>query len=112
MRLESRKLLEDMREAADAIAAFTSGKSLMDLSGDALLRSGIYFQLIIIGEALSQLRARDEDTVERISEYWRIIGFRNQIVHGYAKIDDEITWRIVQDKLPILRAELEGLLKQ
>jgi uncharacterized protein with HEPN domain len=112
MRPDSRKLLEDMREAADAIAAFVTGKSLSDLSSDALLRSGIYFQFIIIGEALSQLRTSDEETTERISEYWRIIGFRNQIVHGYARIDDEITWRIVQDKLPVLRSELKSLLSQ
>ena len=112
MRSESRKLLEDMREVAEAIAVFVTGKCLSDFASDALLRSGIYFQFIIIGEALSQLRTSDEDTTERISEYWRIIGFRNQIVHGYARIDDEITWRIVQDKLPVLRCELERLLRQ
>ena len=70
MQPESRKLLADMREAADAIAAFTSRKSLADLANDALLRSGIYFQFVIIGEALSQLRTKDEETAERISEYW------------------------------------------
>lgn len=112
MQPESRKLLADMREATDAISAFAANKCLADLANDALLRSGIYFQFIIIGEALSQLRTSDESTVERISEHWRIIGFRNQIVHGYSKIDDEITWRIVQDKLPVLRAELERLLKE
>lgn len=101
-----------MREAADAIIAFSHGKKLSDLTNDPLLRSGIYFQFVIIGEALTQLRTSDTPTVERISEYRRIIGFRNQIVHGYAKVDDEITWRIVQDKLPILRAELEQLLAE
>jgi uncharacterized protein with HEPN domain len=48
----------------------------------------------------------------KISEHWRIVGFRTQIIHGYAKIDDEITWRIIQDKLPILRRELVGLLAE
>lgn len=101
-----------MREAADAIIAFSHEKKLSDLTSDPLLRSGIYFQFVIIGEALTQLRTSDAETVERISEYRRIIGFRNQIIHGYAKVDDEITWRIVQDKLPILRAELTQLLAE
>jgi uncharacterized protein with HEPN domain len=48
--------------------------------------------------------------VDGISEHSRIIAFRNQIIHGYARIDDEITWRIIQDKLPILLEELKGLL--
>lgn len=101
-----------MSDAAEAIIAFSRGKNLSDLQSDPLLRSGIYFQFIVIGEALTQLRTSDAATVERISEYRRIIGFRNQIVHGYAKVDDEITWRIVQDKLPILRSELEQLLAE
>ena len=62
-----------------------------------------------MGEALAQLRQQDEATALRISEFARIIGFRNQVVHGYGKIDDEITWRILQAKLPVLRRELELL---
>ena len=111
MRPEIRKLLTDMREAAEAILQFVSGKSLDDLAKDKLLRSGIYYQFMIIGEALAQLRQADPPTAERISESSRIIGFRNQVIHGYAKIDDEITWRIIQDKLPILICELDELLR-
>jgi uncharacterized protein with HEPN domain len=77
-----------------------------------LLRAGIYYEFVVVGEALSQLRELDEATAERISEHWRIVGFRNQIIHGYAKIDDEITWRIIRDKLPVLRRELEELLAE
>lgn len=108
---EIRKLLADIREAATAIAEFSTGREMADLAADKLLRSAIYYQFVIIGEAISQLRQLDETVVEKISEYWRIIGFRNQIIHGYAKIDDEITWRIILDKLPILQREVEVLLK-
>jgi len=100
-----------MREAARSIAEFSAGKSLSDFSGDKLLRAGIYYEFAVIGEALAQLRALDENLAEEITEYWRIIGFRNQIIHGYAKVDHEITWRIVQDKLPVLRQELDELLQ-
>lgn len=109
---ESRKLLLDMQAAANSIDEFVAGKTVADLANDKLLRAGIYFQFMIVGEALSQLRDLDEATTERLSEYWRIIGFRNQIVHGYANVDDEITWRIIESKLPILRRELQELLAE
>jgi uncharacterized protein with HEPN domain len=67
---------------------------------------------MIVGEALTRIRDDHPDVIDRISEHWRIIGFRNQIIHGYAKIDDEITWRIVETKLPILRIELDQLLSE
>jgi uncharacterized protein with HEPN domain len=112
MRPESRKLLTDMWEAAGSIAEFAEGKLLADFMRDKLLRAAIYYEFVIVGEALAQLRESDEASTERISEHWRIVGFRNQIIHGYAKIDDEITWRIIQTKLPILLGEIEQLLKE
>jgi uncharacterized protein with HEPN domain len=110
MQPETRKLLADMLDAADAIVEFTAGKSVADLAGNKLLRAGIYYEFVIVGEALSRLRQSDPETAEKISENWRIVGFRNQIIHGYARIDDEITWRIIELKLPILRNELRQLL--
>ena len=101
-----------MQEAANLMAGFLENRTLPDLKGDPLLRSAIYYQFTIVGEALAQLRQQDEVTALRISEALRIIGFRNQVVHGYGKIDDEITWRILQGKLPILRRELEQLLAE
>ena len=109
---EAQKLLKDMEDAASLILDFSQGKSLTDLSNDKLLRSGIYYQFVIIGEALSRLWGLDVKLAERISEYTRIIGFRNQVIHGYAKIDDEITWRIVNDKLPILQREVAEMLAE
>jgi uncharacterized protein with HEPN domain len=112
MQPENKKLLFDMKEAADSILTFLADKSIADFKSDKLLRSGVYYQYTIIGEALSKLRERDAATASRISESDRIIGFRNQVVHGYAKINDDITWRIFQDKLPILSRELEQLLAE
>lgn len=112
MRPESRKYLGDMLECAQAIQEFVKGRRAEDLGTDNLLRSAIYWQYAVIGEALSQLTRVDEATAEHISEHRRIIGFRNQIVHGYARIDDEITWGITQTKLPKLIADIERLLRE
>src|SRR3954462_5529251 len=103
MQPEARKLLIDMRDTEQAITEFVADRKATCVKGDNLLRSAIYHQFTLIGEALSQLVKLHRPLAQRISEYSRIIAFRNQIIHGSAKIDDEITWRIVQDKLPILR---------
>jgi uncharacterized protein with HEPN domain len=34
------------------------------------------------------------------------------VVHGYGVIRDDVTWQIIQDKLPILRRELTELLAE
>src|SRR5881394_4325738 len=100
---EVKKFLADALQSAVFIEDFARGKSLADLGTDELLRSAIYYKFVIIGEALTQMRRLDEATFERISEVHRIVGFRNQIIHGYPGIRDTITWQIIQDKLPILR---------
>ncbi len=100
-----------MQAAANAIAEFTTGRNLSDLAADKLLRAAIYYEFVVIGEALARLHQSDPQTAEKISEHWRIIGFRNQIIHGYATVDDEITWRIIETKLPVLRHELDDLLR-
>jgi hypothetical protein len=40
MRLELKKCLEDVRQAAEHILGFTAGKQFDDYQRDALLRSG------------------------------------------------------------------------
>jgi len=106
---QSRKLLEDMREAADGIAAFTRDRTLADYRADKQLRWSIERGFELIGEALSQLHKLDSSLAESISECRKIISFRNLLIHGYSAIDHEKTWDIVQSNLPILRRELERL---
>ncbi len=65
----------------------------------------------IMGEAMTRLRDTDEETFQAISGAGSIVGFRNRLIHGYDTVDDEIVWKIVQDKLPTLREEVEALLK-
>ena len=64
----------------------------------------------MIGEALSQLCKIDPHSAEQINEWRRIIGFRNQLIHGYGVIKDEITWDIIESKLSVLLQDVERLL--
>jgi uncharacterized protein with HEPN domain len=99
----------DIKRAAERIGRFAQGKTFADYQEDDLLRSAIERQFEIIGEAMTRLIKLDSQVAEKISDYRKIAGFRNAIVHGYDAIDDKISWGIVTTKLAILRKELAQL---
>jgi len=112
LQLEAKKYLYDIADAGQQIVAFTAGKTYPDYEGDAMLRSAVERQFEIIGEALVQLLRLDESIAARITEYRRIIAFRNILVHGYAQVDDRLVWDIVETRLPTLRREVAALLEE
>jgi uncharacterized protein with HEPN domain len=67
-------------------------------------------QLVIIGEALNQMIRLDPTLGLQISEHRRIIALRNILVHSYAKVDDRVIWSIVNEKIPRLHRDVEGVL--
>jgi uncharacterized protein with HEPN domain len=110
MRLESRKYLYDIREAAGLATQFTAGESFEEYQRNPMLRLAVERAFSIIGEALAQLARVDSTLAERISEYRNIIAFRNILTHAYAQIDDRIVWDIVESKLPVLSREVAALM--
>ena len=112
MRLETLRLLEDMRQAAELIRQFTADRNLQGYTGDAMLRSAVERQFEIIGEALSRLAKSDPETGSRIGDYQQIIAFRNVLIHGYDVVDDRVVWDAVQEKLPALYDKLQAMLRQ
>jgi len=112
MQLESQKLLEDVRLATEAIVEFTTDRTLQDYTNNAMLRSAVERQFEIIGEALNRLLKLDPANADRISDYQRIVAFRNMLIHGYNLVDDRLVWEIIQIKLPTLQREVLVLLAE
>ncbi|HSU81308.1 MAG TPA: HepT-like ribonuclease domain-containing protein [Thermoanaerobaculia bacterium] len=110
MQLEARKYLFDMRQAAELIARFTAGRTLEDYAADPMLRSAVERQLEILGEALGRLKKSDPEIAGKISDYRRIIAFRNVLIHGYDAILDEVVWGLVETQIPAVRQTLSELL--
>ena len=84
MQLESKKLLYDVQTAVEKVFRFVTGKTFHNYADDDLLRSGVERQFEIMGEALNKLSKLDPELVQKITDYQRIIAFRNILIHGYA----------------------------
>ncbi len=106
------KYLRDMLDAVQAIEQLTQGQTLDDYLRQRSMRDAAQWNFCVIGEALSQLKKRDESTANRITSHAKIIGLRNQLIHGYGVIDNQITWNIISQKLPLLHCEIDQLLAE
>ena len=112
MRRESKKFLFDIDEACRAVRDFTKGKTFEDYRRDLMLRSAVERQFEIIGEALNRLHHVDPHTAEQIPEFQRIIAFRNILIHGYAAIQNDTVWGVVEGNLPALADRVGRLLSE
>lgn len=110
MQPDRRKYLYDIQQACQRVRRFTQDRTLDDYHKDELLRSAVERQFEIIGEALSQLHKVDQAMTGRIHEFRRIVAFRNILIHGYASIHNETVWGVVQNDLPVLTRQVDGLL--
>ena len=110
MRLESAKLLEDIRVAAGDALSMAAGKTYEEYVANKQLRYAVERCFEIAGEALSQLNKVDPTLAQRITDWRAIIGFRNVLIHGYAVVQHDKTWDIVTNELPVLLREATELL--
>jgi uncharacterized protein with HEPN domain len=111
MSRDPRCFLWDALRATESVQTFLRGKTCEAFVEDDLVRSAVERQLQIIGEALSQLARIDPRIASNVAELRRIIAFRNILVHGYAAINYDTVWRLIEDKLPELQVNLQALLR-
>jgi len=105
------KSLYDIKYAIEEIDSFFINREqrFVDYSKDIILKRAIERNLEIIGEAVS--RIIKEDPEFSIENARRIIGLRNQIIHGYDSVSDENIWGIVINHIPKLKEEIKNLIK-
>ena len=103
-------LLKDILKAVDMVIGFMNNVTESEFHENNLLRSGIVYQLIIIGEAVGGIPDDIKDMAPSVP--WRQIrGFRNYAVHQYFSVDWNIVWETATSELLPLRVEVEGLLR-
>ena len=107
-----KKYLEDILLAIDEIDIFfeTLPKRYDVFVNSLLLRRAVERNIGIIGEAMSRI-LKMENAIS-ITNARKIVDTRNYVIHGYDTLATDILWSIVINHLPLLKAEIEKLLKQ
>ena len=104
------KYLSDIQYAISLIENFLEGiKNFGAYQSDPKTQSAVERQLGIIGEAVNKFR--QEENIVMLSHAKQIVDFRNRIIHSYDNIDFSIVWVIIKRYLPILKNEIDELLK-
>ena len=91
---------------------FVGKMDFVDYAKSKVTQRAVERNFEIIGEALNRIRKIDEDVLVLITEYYRIIGFRNILIHGYDTVDEMIVWDAAENHLPLLKIEIESLLNK
>jgi uncharacterized protein with HEPN domain len=107
---EDSRLRHMYDHAAEALGMI-AGKNRQDLDADRMLNLALVRLLEIVGEAATHI---SEDTRAAIANVpWpQIVGLRNRLIHGYDRVDLDVLWKIVQQDLPALVAELAKVLEK
>jgi len=101
--------LDDILDAADAIARFLHNVEKETFLGDELYQSAVLQKLTVIGEAAARL---SEELRDRHAEVkWRgTIGLRNIAVHNYFGVSWDTIWDTATQDVPILREQIAAIL--
>ena len=104
--------LQDILDAAAAIADVMRGVSIEDYRNTRSIRSSVEREFIIIGAALRRIGDLDARLFASISNSRAIVDFRNLLAHDYGAIDDDSVFGIVYSDLIVLQAEVAELLQE
>jgi uncharacterized protein with HEPN domain len=111
MKHDLKAYLYDICEACKQIIEFTNNLSFEQYASNDLVKAAVERKFVTIGEAMMRIKREYPETLERISGHYRIIGFRNVLVHGYDIIEDATVWSAVVDSVRVLLRETEALLE-
>ena len=101
--------LTHILDAITDIESFTlAGRD--DFMVDRKTQSAVIRQLEIVGEAVKNLSKELTDNEGSVP--WRLIaGTRDRLIHAYFRVDPETVWLMVEQDLPLLRTQVERILK-
>jgi uncharacterized protein with HEPN domain len=105
---EWRFYISDMIGFCERILSFTQATCRAEFPADAMRYDATVRNIELVGEAATHIPEsvrRDHPEIP-----WRMmIATRNQLIHGYLGIDDDVLWSIVQTDIPTLLANLRLL---
>ena len=102
--------LRHMLDATCEALSFVSGKTRVDVISNRILVLALIQLLEIIGEAANGISDELRNNHREIP--WNsIIKMRHRLIHGYFDVDEDIIWQTISNDLPLLRKNLESIVK-
>ena len=102
-------LLDDIIESVNKIKNYVKNLTYDEFIDDSKTVDAVIRNFEIIGEAAKRLPEEFKLKNDQIN-WFRIIGFRNRVVHDYMGIDFEIVWTIINKDLDSLSDEIKMIL--
>ena len=107
---DAKLLLSDILDAVEKIKKYTLGLTFETFIADSKTLDAVIRNFEIIGEAANRLPEEFKDK-HQIVDWFRIIGFRNRIVHDYMGVDYQIVWTIIEKDIDKLSADIRSISK-
>ncbi len=107
---KDRLRLLHMRDAAEKARRIASGHTCADLEKNDMLQLALVKAVETIGEAARHVSAETRALAPDI-DWGDIVGMRNNLVHAYWKVDYDVLWDVITDRLPPLIIELNRLIE-
>ena len=100
--------LDDMIGFCEKVLAFTQGFQQAQFQGDAMRFDATVRNIELIGEAATHIPDAVRAAEPQVP--WRmLVATRNQLIHGYAGLDNDTLWSIVEVDVPALLQQLKLL---
>ena len=109
MKREYRLYIEDIADAINKIIEFIESMNYDDFLGDDKTRSAVVRKLEIIGEAAKNVPDSVKHKHKTIP--WKEMAkMQDKISHDYFGVDYEIVWKVLKEKLPPLKLQVQEVL--
>ncbi len=104
------EFLRHIQSECDYLIKEYDTSSYEEFTSNERLSKAVCRSLEIIGEAVNKLPPDIKIQYNEIP--WREISdLRNRIIHHYFGIDYEIIWDLIENEIPVLKQQIETILK-
>ena len=105
---EWRFYIADMIGFCRRVQSFTQGITRKAFLNEPMRYDATVRNIELIGEAATHVPAAIRQSAKNVP--WRlVIATRNQLIHGYAGIDEDVLWSIIETDIPVLLSALQEL---
>jgi len=111
MRRDYRIYLNDILESIRRIEKYTKNLTFEEFKENELIQDAVLRNLEVIGEAVKKIPDEIKNRKPEI-EWRKIAGFRDVLIHSYFKVDVEIVWDVIKNKIPSLKRNVKEIISE